>query len=638
MPSTGTDPPNAYEHLLLPQSGRANAVVCLAQWRDSASKVGSYDRLSEYVANRIGLNEQLHHFEVEQLIDVQTFLAVEKEIASGLKDRLLSTTANVNVEDMRTIASRRQAGHWALPSVSGANSVPRKELHSVYESLVKAAEFLDLRNQHQHGFDFDNATDMYRAYETDLFRFDQLYRHFCELAEKSLQWNVVKQLRDEVEATYSNWYITTIGLSWGKFLEGGLLRDWRIPKIPNQFNFYDKCVQPRLEEAENRTVTVIISDAFRYEAAKELTNKLNGKYRFQAELSSQLSVLPSYTALGMASLLPHNTLGYNKKGGVLVNGKACSKSAERDAILASVDGMVADAKSLMAMSKEEGREHVAGKRVLYIYHDEIDSIGDTRSTEDRTFDAVRSAIDTLSELVRFVVNSLNRNYVIITADHGFLFAESPPNETDKSKLADKPPGTVVSKKRFLLGHNLPDADEAYHGSTWTSAKAEGDMEFWLPKGANRFHFTGGSRFIHGGAMLQEVVVPIITVRHIKGKSKQDTATKRVGVQVLGVNHRITTPKYRFPLLQTEPVSERVKPITLKVAIYEGGEPITNIEKITFDSTSETMDDRSKEVVLVLEDRTYNKKTKYRLVLRDADTDIEQSSVDVIIDRAFTDDF
>ena len=41
------------------------------------------------------------------------------------------------------------------------------------------------------------------------------------------------------------------------------------------------------------------------------------------------------------------------------------------------------------------------------------------------------------------------------------------------------------------------------------------------------------------------------------------------VHVLGVNHRITTPKYRFELIQTEPVSDRVKGITLKVAIYEG---------------------------------------------------------------------
>jgi hypothetical protein len=88
----------------------------------------------------------------------------------------------------------------------------------------------------------------------------------------------------------------------------------------------------------------------------------------------------------------------------------------------------------------------------------------------------------------------------------------------------------------------------------------------------------------------------------------------------------------------EPVSERVKPITLKVAVYEGDEPVTNIETVTFDSASGTMDERQKWVPLVLRKRPYDKKTLYRLVLRDAETGIEQSSVDVVIDRAFADDF
>ena len=110
------------------------------------------------------------------------------------------------------------------------------------------------------------------------------------------------------------------------------------------------------------------------------------------------------------------------------------------------------------------------------------------------------------------------------------------------------------------------------------------------------------------------------------------------VQVLGSNHRITTARHRFQLIQMEAVSERVKPITLKVAVYEGEEPVTNIQTVKFDSTSGNMDERKKWVNLVLKDRQYNKKTPYRLVLRDAETGIEQQSVEVIIDRAFTDDF
>src|SRR5262249_39475155 len=260
------------------------------------------------------------------------------------------------------------------------------------------------------------------------------------------------------------------------------------------------------------------------------------------------------------------------------------------------------------------------------------------ATEAQTFDGVRRAVNELAALVGYLVNNLNASLVFITADHGFLFTETPPAETAKSKLEEKPEGTVKAKKRYLLGHNLPNHDAAWHGKTATTAGAEGGMEFWIPKGANRFHFGGGARFIHGGAMLQEIVVPVITVRHVKGKSAKDTKTKPVTVHALGSNHKITTGKHRFELIQVEPVSDRVKPVTLKVAVYAGEEPVTNIENVTFDSTSEKMDERKRDVRLVLQDRQYDKKAAYRLVLRDAETGIEQQSMPVIIDRAFTDDF
>ena len=88
------------------------------------------------------------------------------------------------------------------------------------------------------------------------------------------------------------------------------MKKWQIEKIPNQQGFYERNVDRRLDKGADRRAYVIISDAFRYEAAQELTTELRGKYRFEATLSSQLGVLPSYTALGMASLLPHKTLAY----------------------------------------------------------------------------------------------------------------------------------------------------------------------------------------------------------------------------------------------------------------------------------------------------------------------------------------
>jgi uncharacterized protein (TIGR02687 family) len=636
--------PAALGHLVLPAAAKANAIVCLAQWRDSSSKSGSYDRLSEEVAALIDVGDHLAQLDLKQLDGVMTFLAAELAIASRLRDRVANTASAIKAEEIREIAGRRQAGHWASLTVADDAQGQRRALHAVYDALVAGAEFFALRNRHQTGFDYEDAAALYHAYESELFRFDQLYRHFCEAADRaeSQSWHLLKPLRDSIEQAYTNWFVPQLALGWGKFVEGtkgaSLLSRWRIEQVANQHQFFEKQIRPRIEEAENRRAFVIISDAFRYEAAEELVGELNGRYRFEATLGSQLGVLPSYTALGMGSLLPHKMLTYKPNGDVLADGRATASLEQRNAILESAGGMACRAADLMAMKKEQGREFINGRRVVYIYHNTVDAIGDSASTEDQTFAAVRQAIDELAALVTYVINNLNGHHLSITADHGFLFTESAPGAPDKSKIAEKPAGTVRAKKRYLIGHNLPETDAAWRGDTATTAAAEGGMAFWIPKAANRFHFAGGARFVHGGAMLQEIVVPVITVRHVRGKSAKETKVKRVTVQVLGGSHKITTNRYRFELIQMEPVSERVKPLTLKVAIYEGDEPVTNIERVTFDSLSDRMDDRKRWVPLVLKDRDYDKKTAYRLVLRDAETGIEQQSVSVVIDRAFSDDF
>jgi hypothetical protein len=65
---------------------------------------------------------------------------------------------------------------------------------------------------------------------------------------------------------------------------------------------------------------------------------------------------------------------------------------------------------------------------------------------------------------------------------------------------------------------------------------------------------------------------------------------------------------------------------------------TDVKTVKFESASGSLDDRKQRVMLTLKDEAYDKKKAYRLVLTDVDTSIEQQSVEVIIDRAFTDDF
>lgn len=64
----------------------------------------------------------------------------------------------------------------------------------------------------------------------------------------------------------------------------------------------------------------------------------------RATLTSQVGVLPSYTALGMASLLPHRTLTYQPGSpDVLVDGKPTSSFENRNEIMKGIGGIACKA-------------------------------------------------------------------------------------------------------------------------------------------------------------------------------------------------------------------------------------------------------------------------------------------------------
>jgi uncharacterized protein (TIGR02687 family) len=629
--------PAGLKPLLLPEKGLQNAVVCLAHWRDSSTKGTSYDQLSAEVAQIVHLNNYLPKMMADALVDVQTFLAVEKRIASQLKDRILDSYESIQIDSIRSIVNQRQTGHWATNALADNVHAPRTAFHAVYDALLAAGEFLLLWQQHKARLTYSSPKELFKAYEDELYQFDQIYRHFCEAANiaESKGWDIAKALRPEMENHYAHGFLGSLSLAWGKFFEpaDGLLSSWRLDQIPSQFRFYERNVGSWINSGDNRRAYVIISDAFRYEAAHELCGIINTKTRMEASLSSQLGVLPSYTALGMASLLPHRKLQYSGTD-VLVDGVS-SASGNRNAILEMVEGGAIKANELMAMKKDEGREFVKDKRVVYIYHDVVDSTGDDAKTEGKTFEAVHQAIQELTNLISHLTNNLNGTHIVVTADHGFLYTDSQPTEIDKSKLKEKPKGAVIAKKRYILGNSLEPQENAWKGKVRTTAGVDDETEFLIPKGTSLFHFVGGARFVHGGAMPQEICVPVLTIKQVRGK---ETKAKPVTVHVLGSQHRITTGTCRFNLLQMEPVGERLKPITLKVGIFEGGEAVSNIQTVKFDSETSNLEERKKWVTLTLTGKSFDKKKNYRLVLTEAESGIEQQSVEVIIDRAVQDDF
>ena len=635
---TGEEKTESLTHYQLPAAGSRNAVVFLTQWRDSSTTAASHDAVAAAVAEEQKVTGLLAGLGIDNLKEVYTFWEAEKRVASCLKDEVLSGRHSVNVDSLNALVSKRKSGHWL--SGPGSDDPERLAIADAYDAVLAAAGLFALQAEHRHLLSFKTPDEALDAYQLVLHHFDRLYRRYCSKARLALArgWDLLKVLTKEVEALYDQGFVQPLGIEWSRLLDEGFLETWSLKNLPAQQNFYARTIQPHLVESERKRAFVIISDAFRYEAARELTELLNGVEGMAAELSAMLGVLPSYTELGMASLLPRKTLAYGDKSDVLVDGKPVATTEARSKQLATVQGMACQAKELVLMKTDEAREFTKDKRVVYIYHNMIDSRGDSASTESETFEAVSDCIGELVTLAQFCVNKFNASKVWITADHGFLFQQDALDGTDKSQLSQKPGQAVKIKKRYVIGRQLGATSEAHHGTIQNTAGADGAMEFWVPRAANRFHFTGGARYVHGGAMPQEVVVPLVTVSQLRGKKAEKSKVESVSVHVLGNKHKITTPSYRFELIQTEAVSERRTAIKLRAAVYDGATAVTSVETVTFDSTSDTIAERTKSVRLELRSGTYDKSKPYRLVLRDHESEAEIQSVPVVIDRSFDDDF
>ncbi len=643
------DTPAPLKSQLLPDGMQsANTSVCLSRWRESITFHESYDFISNMIAKAVNVDELLTGIESSDIQECVTFQAVEKALIRGMRDHVLGSKRELDLEQFLSNITLRKDKHWVTSQLKDSDNVTREAYRQSYHALCCAAELKVLREKYNEGFSFSSAEKMYKAYETELYLFDRLYRHFNEAAEivQSYGGDLLKELRDYVENLYLDWFIPRLSLAWGHFLEPddsqpkkGLLNKWRLDSVQNQHQFYLNHISPHVKSTSiTRRIFVIISDALRFEAAQELFVELNSKHRIKAELSSQLGVVPSYTALGMAALLPYSNLSFGDHGEVLIDDKATAGIDARKRILSFHEGIAIKAHDLIQMKRDEGREFIKPYKVVYIYHDEIDAVGDDAKTEDKTLQAVRRTINDLGQLTKVLINRFNGSHIIITADHGFLFRMRPLDDVNKSLIREKPANAVLSKKRYIIGKNLGSSLKVLKQNIKITTNADGDMEFWIPKGVNRFHFAGGSRFVHGGAMLQEIVVPVITVKAMRKDAAEKDPVKNVSIQLLGSNHRIVMNRHRFEFIQMDAVSKKTLPLTVQVAVWDDDAPISDVVTITFDSASSQIDERKKSVLLTLSGGQYDRKKTYNIVVQNADSQIELQRYPVTIDLTIASDF
>lgn len=623
------------QNLLATASGISTALAFMVSWRDSRTFSGHYEQIASMLETKLEISQTCRGYLPVELMDCEVFEGVEQVIIKGLVSALLDRGKVLDPVQFASAISRRLSSHWVLS---------KKEYRAIYQALRYAQHLFELRHEYVDGFYYATAEQMYQSYTEKLFKFDQFYRLFNEnvheLQVKGAE--VLSQLDDTIESLYTDWYLFEMGLAWDRLVEkDDLTSKWILDGVPRQDQFYRKHVQPLIGSGKTKRVYVVVSDALRYEIADELKTVLNDEKRFKVDLGSQLGLLPSYTQLGMAALLPHQKLAFREGDGaaVYVDGNSSQGLANRNAILQDNNGLAVSYKEVMSWKNQEGRDKVKEAAVVYIYHDSIDAVGDKAATEERTLKACRDAVDELKNLVSRIVNRLNGSRVIITADHGFLFQQKALGKSNKTELTVSPSGAVVTKKRYILGHNLPALDNCWKGQVSGCLDSETKMEFLLPKGAQRFHFVGGAKFIHGGAMLQEVCVPVLEVRELQKKQAAQLEKKTVGVVLASSPIKIVNNIDKLRFIQTDAVNENYGSRTLEIYIVDStGEVVSSRELVSFDSPAKAMDERTKDVRIKLIGASFDRLSPYLLVLENAETRTRYAQHAVTIDLAFRDDF
>lgn len=547
--------------------GLRNMQLDFASFRNDRRSADELMVLARRAATDLDYASRIEDAEIGSLVTNDLFEEVEQKIVTTLAHAVTDRT--MSARDVAEVIRRRQSSIWIEP------------YRDLYKALGAASELLNsLATTLFEVSSFDGGLQKYQG---EWFRIDQLYRQFQLAARSTDHGSVLEALRGEVENHYVNRFLYPLGNSWQHQVD--VVDVWRSSTVRPQTSFYRDRVEPIIRDGRKKAV-VIISDAFRYEVADELGTRIRHEDRFDASLDAILGVLPSYTQLGMAALLPHTTLAHSPKGDpVLVDGQRSDGTANRTKILSSVDGIAIQAEEVLAMSGKELRDLYTQHQVFYVYHNRIDAVGDKAISERSVFEAAGEALDDLVKLVKKWA-SANATNIIVTADHGFLYQDSVLAES--SYLSTLPQGDelVVTNRRYVLGRGLKE-DPAFRTFTPEQLGLDSDFEVQIPKSIHRLKLPGaGSRFVHGGASLQEIVVPVLSIN-----KKRKSDTRQVNVAVLPETDKITTGQLVVKLFQTEPVSEKIQPRTLRAGLYVGETLISNQPELVFDQTSDDKRDR-----------------------------------------------
>lgn len=339
----------------------------------------------------------------------------------------------------------------------------------------------------------------------------------------------------------------------------------------------NKLQQDIYENESNRSVkqVFIVSDALRYEVAVELYNEL-AKEKHVAQLDYIIAMLPTETKYTKNALLPYRTLALQGME-MAVDGQVLKTLEQRTAHLNRyVDGaLCVDYTDWEKKSGDEKRE-ICKRPLIYIFHNTIDKDGHDADAYELAR-ACRTAVIQLSKLVKSLHASNNVTNVVVTSDHGFLYNDIDFEEKDKQRVSED---AIERKTRYYLTSSKNGVVNVAKFYLRDVSVMSEDCMVAVPYGTNRFNAPGGGySFTHGGASLQEMIIPVI-----RSKQKRMDKTEKVGVTLISRDLKMISSRLKFQIIQSEAVSMEMLERTIVCAVYVNEKPVTAQKEIVLLST------------------------------------------------------
>jgi len=343
-----------------------------------------------------------------------------------------------------------------------------------------------------------------------------------------------------------------------------------------------------------------------------------------------ISSIPSETRFGMASLLPNRDITYKDKT-LFVNGISSVGTDNRDKILKTKNSSFAaiQFETIDAMNRNELRQYMQDKSLVYIYHNVIDNAGE--NNENKVFDVVNEALNEILKLVRNLYNTLQIANYYITADHGFVYRRRTVDESQKySDIVGLKP--IEASKRYLITNDEMDIPYTlsfgldYLGSNTQRVIVPYSYDFFKTPG-------GGIQFIHGGTSLHEIVVPLIHISELRS-DRQKEAFGPVGIRIKSVQRKVKERSFNLEFEQYEKVEDKKRERNILVYFEdEQGEKVSGEYRFIANSSSDDLSQRITKIRFSLKNIDFDRNKRYFLIVKDSDKDEviekEQFVIDIL---------